>query len=346
LMMMGGHLVINGTVKDDVRFMGRSLLVTANGRIADDLVFTGYSLETQAGSLIEGNVAFSGYKALLAGAVFKDIYAAGNGFSLQGHVGGLVQVVVKDPADEPLLAGLFDLIPPRAPSPTVAWGLAVDEGARIDGSLTYTTTTEALIAPGAAVSSVTFDRLVIPEEELAARRWSWLLRHLRRLSVLTVIGLVMVGVAPAWTQEIGALARARPLGSAGWGVAAFLLMGLIFIFVEAMTISVVLALGLISFASLVQTGITLLVILSLLSLLLFLFLLVAGTAVSAIGYCGGQFILRRVRPVWAERQGLSLLVGVLVLAFLGAIPALGQLLYGAVTLVGLGAIFLWGRDNF
>jgi cytoskeletal protein CcmA (bactofilin family) len=346
LMMMGGHLVINGTVQDDVRFFGRSVLVTANGHIKDDLVFTGYSLETQVGSSVEGNLALSSYKALLAGSIVENVFAGSNGLRLQGHVGGVVRAKVNAPSDEPFLSNFADLIPPRFPSPAVAWGLVVDETAQIDGSLVYTATAEAFINPGATVNPIIFDRLVIPEEELAAQQQSWRLRLVRRLFVLSMVGLMMVTVAPAWTEELGTMARSRPLPNMGWGVVAFLLMGLVFVFAEAMILGVVVGLGLISFASLVNTGITLLVVFALLSLVLFLFLLVICIAISAVSYWGGQFVLRHVTPAWAERHALALLTGVVTLVLLGAIPVLGPTLYILVILLGLGAIFLWGRDNF
>ncbi len=59
---------------------------------------------------------------------------------------------------------------------------------------------------------------------------------------------------------------------------------------------------------------------------------------------GGKLILSRIKPEWAEHKIWPLILGVVIFAILVAIPIFGGLVNAIVILLGLGALWLYGRD--
>ncbi len=68
---------------------------------------------------------------------------------------------------------------------------------------------------------------------------------------------------------------------------------------------------------------------------------VAQIVVSALG---GKLILEKLSPSLADHKFWPLLLGVVLFALLGAIPVLGGLIQIVVGLIGLGALWMYGRD--
>ncbi len=58
---------------------------------------------------------------------------------------------------------------------------------------------------------------------------------------------------------------------------------------------------------------------------------------------GGQLLLRRLRPEWAEHRVAPLALGITLLAVLTALPFVGGLVNIIAILMGLGALWLYGR---
>jgi hypothetical protein len=59
---------------------------------------------------------------------------------------------------------------------------------------------------------------------------------------------------------------------------------------------------------------------------------------------GGKLILARINPTLAEHKVWPLVLGVVIIALLTAIPVFGWLLGMFVMFLGLGAIWIWGRE--
>jgi hypothetical protein len=55
----------------------------------------------------------------------------------------------------------------------------------------------------------------------------------------------------------------------------------------------------------------------------------------------GRRLLGRLRPEWASRRVLALVVGLILFVILTSIPVLGWLVSLATLLLGLGAFWLW-----
>jgi len=179
----------------------------------------------------------------------------------------------------------------------------------------------------------------------AKRAADWFLGHLRRLVTLLLVGLLMVWVVPSWTEKATAALQAKPLPSLGWGVvsvAAFILALLVILIV---TIIVAVVLGIITLGGLAGTtawtgGLVI-------ALLVFFFsIAVAYVTKVVVSFLSGRLILARLKPDWADGRIWPLVVGVVVFIIITAIPILGWLVNLAVVLLGLGALWLLGRDIY
>jgi hypothetical protein len=347
LLAVGQTVTVRGTVADDVRIAGQALILDSDAQVGDDVVAAGFSMEDKKGSSVGGDFIYAGYQALLAGDVAQDLTVAVGGLQLSGSVGGDVKAEVGEPGEGP--PPMFFM--PGVPSmPSVPMGLTVDEGARIGGKLDYTSASEWSIPAGVVAGAITRHRPEIEVEEKvivspAKRAAEWFLRHLRRLVTLLLVGLLIVWVVPGWTEKATGALRAKPLPSLGWGVvsvAAFILALLVLLIV---TIIVAVVLGIITLGGLAGTtawtgGLTM-------ALLVFFFS-IAVTYITkvVVSFLGGRLILARLKPDWADGRIWPLVVGVVLFVVITAIPILGWLVNLVVVLLGLGALWLLGRDIY
>ncbi|MGC9040787.1 MAG: hypothetical protein ACP5MJ_14925, partial [Roseiflexus sp.] len=74
-------------------------------------------------------------------------------------------------------------------------------------------------------------------------------------------------------------------------------------------------------------------------------LAVAYVAQIVVGFEAGRQVLLRIRPSWVERPFAPLAVGLLVLVVLTALPAVGWVIGLVSVLLGLGALWMLGRDR-
>jgi cytoskeletal protein CcmA (bactofilin family) len=350
LIAAGQTVVVKGTVADDVRIAGMALTLDSDAQVGDDVVAAGFSIEGKKGSSVDGDFFCAGYQALLAGDVAEDLTVAVGGLQLSGSVGGDVKAEVGE-AEEGPPPTFFTMMMPGAPSmPSVPVGLTVDEGAHVGGKLDYTSAREWSIPAGVVAGAITRHEPEIEvEEEIvvspAQRVANWFLRHLRRLVTLLLVGLLIVWVVPGWTKRVADALQAKPLPSLGWGVVSIAAFILALLVILIATILVAVVLGAITLGGLAGTtawtgALTM-------GLLVFFFS-IAVTYVTkvVVSFLGGRLILARLKPDWADGRIWPLVVGVVLFIIITAIPILGGLINLVVVLLGLGALWLLGRDVY
>jgi cytoskeletal protein CcmA (bactofilin family) len=350
LIAAGQTVVVRGRVTDDARIAGQALTLGDDAQVGDDVVAAGMSIEGKEGSSVGGDFIYFGYQALLAGDIAQDLTVGVGGLQLSGSVGGDVEAEVGEPEEGPSPT-FFTMMMPGAPAmPSVPMGLTVGEGAQIGGKLDYTSASEWSIPAGVVTGAINrYEPEIKVEEEVvvspAQRAANWFLRHLRRLVTLLLVGLLMVWVVPGWTKRVADALHANPLPSLGWGVvsvAAFILALLVILIV---TILVAVVLGVITLGGLAGTtawtgGLSM-------ALLVFFFsLAVTYVTKIAVSFLSGQLILARLKPDWAEGHIWPLVVGIVLFIIITAIPILGWLVSLVVVLLGLGALWLLGRDVY
>ncbi len=350
--LMGGgqEIFLNGTFADDVRLGGTVVTLGEAARIGDDLMAGGYSLESKAGSLVEGDFFLAVGQSRLAGNVAGDLWMTGGGLELLGEVAGNVQADVGAAEDAPVFSPFAFM--PNAPNiPAFNWGLTVSDQAQIGGELSYTGPVAADIPAGVVFGEVTFAQAAVatPAEETTITptqaAFNWLANLLRQLVVLLLIGVLMVWLAPRWTDKVAAYGQEKPLPSLGWGVLA------IAVFVVAIVLTIVLmgllvtAFGALTLDGLVGAVIMLGLFITFGLLLLFAFTVAYFTKI-IVAVTGGRFIFNRFNSHLADSAYWSMMLGVLLIVILTAIPWIGSLIGLLVTLLGFGALWLEGRTGW
>jgi len=349
LIAVGQSVVVNGTVEDDARIAGYAL--TVGGEVTDDLIAAGFSLENESRSNVGGDLVFVGYQALLAGDVAGNVDVAGGAVELAGTVGGNVAVDVGGAEPGAPSPAQFMFMPNVPALPTVPTGLTVNERAHIAGHLQYTANAEANI-PADAVAGETDFTQYIPEVKPeatpaapspAARAGVWFVRQLRRLITLLLIGAAMMWLVPDWTRKVATIVQTRPLPSLGWGVVAIAAFALAMLVLVIATVLLAIVFGVVTLGELAGRFAALGGI-------------VMGTATFGfsitwayvtrivISLLLGQLIFRLFKSTAAEHRWWPMLLGVLIFVIITAVPVLGWVATLGTVLLGLGAIWLWGRD--
>jgi cytoskeletal protein CcmA (bactofilin family) len=349
LIAAGQSVIVNGSVDDDARIAGFAL--TVQGDISDDVIAAGFSLEGREESSIGGDLLYVGYQALLAGDVGGDLDASGGAVRIRGIIEGDANVDVggTDPGEQ--VPPFYTFVPNLPTVPTVPSGLSVDEGAMIGGDLTYTANAEAAVPAGAVAGNVDFNRYVPAETEverrpapsLAVRTGRWFLRQFRRLVTLLLIGTLMMWVAPNWTRKIAKNVEAQPLPSLGWGVVAIAAFGVLMVLLLIATVVLTVVFGIVTLGGLAGR-----------------FAVLGGIVTSATGFSFslvwryvtsivialliGQLLFRALNSSAEQNRWWPMVLGVVILVIVTAVPVLGWLAKLGIVLLGLGAIWIWGRE--
>ena len=338
----GQSVEIGGEVDDDVRIAGQALLLSEGASVGDDLIAAAYSLQNEPESNVGGTLWYAGYQALLAGTVGEDLAGAANALTLGGEIGGDADVDVD--GEEGGAAPPAFVPVPQVPIPTVEPGLALTDSALIGGNLTYQSSTEAQIDPGARIEGdvVREERPVEEEEEEAARSplTETVLDALRSLVALVLVGLLLVWIAPGWIRHRAYTVLDRPLASLGWGLLGLVSFPILGVVVLLVTILLAFVLGLLTLGGLVA----LIIVLGLLAeaaLVLALWISTGYLAQLVVSFFAGVLLVEAIRPGRGRGRVLPLVVGLILYVVLRAIPVLGPLVGLAVVLLGLGAISHW-----
>lgn len=341
VMVMAQVLDISGRVMDDVR-VGAQAVRVAGGGVEGDVLAAGFSVEVGENTPVGGDVVCGAYQALIAGDVSGNVLAGVNGLEIRGHVGGNVTADVGEGGGPS--PALF-MPSPGIPLPSVAAGLTLADGARVDGDVTYTTMKPAIIAANARVGGRVTRQEPAPtvreprEEERVGSR-AWVLHHLRRLISLLLVGLVLFFTLPTLTRRMGEEIRSRPLPALGWGVVGFIgfLAALLIILVAAFLAAFIFSL--ITLGALARWAIVLGMLSDVVLLALFVFYssLVGPVVVS---FAPLERLDTGRRWMWL----LPLTAGVALYTVVTAVPYLGGLVRLVVLLMALGVLILLWRPE-
>jgi cytoskeletal protein CcmA (bactofilin family) len=337
LMACGQGVVINGRVGDDVRMAGMALKLGSDAEVTGDLLTAGMSLETEPGGRVNGSLVSVGYQALLAGWVGDDVISSHEGLELKGAVGGKIEAEVGADREAP---PFISFIPSPVVMPTVRPGLTVTETASIGGELVYFSKSKGRIDPGAVESDGVTWKQVEPQGQPQPTAGQRLIAQLRWLIALLIAGLLLLWLVPGWVRGLAETVRDRPLPSVGWGLVALIGIPIAMLILVAVVALIAVIMGALTLGRLVALVIGL-GLLSEGALALGFWITIGLIAHIVVGSLLGSLVLERFRPERAGGRMLALLVGLVILAILGAVPYLGGILRLLVALLGLGAVCLW-----
>lgn len=357
VMAAGQTVLVNGTVTGAVRMAGSILLVGEQASVGGDVIAAGYSLESRKGSRIGQDLVFAGNQVLLAGDVARNMQAASNAFELRGTVGGNVNADVGE-ANAGYAGPPPTLFMPESPIPvpTVKPGLTIAQSAKVEGNLKYTQSRELAFPTGVVAGKVTRTQPVTsataaPQETTGQRVLTWGLNALRASVTLILIGLFLLWLFPNFMQGWSRKLQSAVWPSLGWGVAAYIIF-----FLALLLIVVLIVLGGLLFGVLTLGGVAGTIIsvgvLSFLAILLGFVLVTSFVAKVVFGQALGRWLLARLNSPLVEHRFWPMVIGVIVTVVVIAllrfplIPGfLGSILNFVVILLGLGALWLWGRER-
>lgn len=333
LYLAGRSITCNGNVNGDVFAAGQT--VTLGGDIADGVTAAGQTV------LVTGDV---GHGARLAGSTIdvsssigRDVLAAGASINIESTAMvagdlfiGASQAVVDGQIGGDLVGGCEDLVIGGTIEGDVSVEvnrLTIQPDARIQGSLSYTSETEASIPAGTVAGTVEFTQKA--REEVQARpRGLEALAPLAFFAGLTwkiltylmalLAGIVLILVWPRAMAATSDAIRTKTGPVAGWGAIGLFVTPLAAIVICVTIIG--LPLGLITLA---------------------LWLILLYLAKLPVALVIGHLILGRSKPL--QGKGLmigSLALGLLLLSLIGLIPFIGFFVWLAIALFGIGAFLL------
>jgi cytoskeletal protein CcmA (bactofilin family) len=353
----GQTIVINGRVTGAVRMAGAVLLLEEGASIGGDLIAAGYSLESRTGSSIGQDLLYTGGQILLAGDVARHAHVSANAFELHGTVGGSVGAGVGE-ADGGYAGPPPTLFMPPSPVPVpvVKAGLTIAPSAKIEGDLSYSQSRDLDIPAGVVAGNVARREIggatgSATQETAGQRIMQWGLSTLRKMVTLILIGLFLLWLIPQFMQGWSRTLQSALWPSLGWGIATYVIFFLVLLLVIVVIIAGGLLFNVLTLGGLAGTLISV-GILSLLVLVLGFVLVTTFVAKVVFGQALGKWLLARANSPLAEHRMWPMVIGVIITVVVLALfrfpllPGfLGALLNFVVILLGLGALWLWGRER-
>lgn len=308
----GGNILINGSVSGDAAIGGGSVTVLA--AIGDDLRVGGGNIMI-AGSVGGDLVAGGGQVQLAGDGVGGDVLWAGGTLRIEAPVAGDLE-----------LAGGEVFINSAVTGNIVFKGdkLTFGSGARITGTVTYSSPKQAVIEEGAVVPAEMAYTPLAPKkaESFAALAAIFTLSLLVGIIVHFVASLIVVYFVPRYATTLLSTAFARPLAEMGRGIVVLIVMPV---------------LAFILFVTVVGIPFGLLALVGYIALLTLTWI-VAPIVLGSLVY---SWI---VRGSGYQVNWRTVALGAIVYALLGLIPFIGWIAVLCVTVLTLGSIVKvhWG----
>jgi len=346
LVAVGQSVVINGAVTHAVRVGAAAVRIGDAANIGGDLLVGGASLETQAGSVIDGDLLFGGGQALLEGNSTGDAMIATGALEIKGTIQGNVTAEVGDVSSAGAGPSMY-MGNTGISVPSVQPGLTVSDNAKIGGSFTYTQNKDIDFPSGVVSGEVTRKEPVVtpaqPEPTTAQKAMTWSFELLRTMITLILFGLLLGWLVPSFMKALMDKIQTQPASSLGWGMVAYAAFFFALFFILTIMILGAIVFGIITLGG-VSGTIFWLGFLLLFALIVGFVLVTAFLTKIVVAWQGGRWLLGRFNPALADHKIWPLVLGVIILALLVEIPFAGFLIGLTVLFVGLGTLWLWGRD--
>ena len=296
----GNMVAVTADVRHAVHAAGNTVAIS--GPVAGDAMLATGTLTMAPGATIGRDLLLATGTANVVAPVGRDVKAAVGDLTLASPVGGDVQAQVTT--------------------------LRLADGARIDGSLTYTSGNDAIIAPGASVGAGVQHLLpqaqTQPTQPIVAPGWS-VVDWLKGLVGLAVIGLLFTLLVPRFSANTLAVARTRYWASLGIGFALF--VGVPLLAVMVFVLGIIIGGWMLGLALLAMYAIACAV----------------GYAFAAM-FTGNLAVQLLRQP--PQHLAWNLVEGLAVLGLIGLIPVVGGIVVFLACIFGLGAFTLTTVDFY
>lgn len=330
----GEVVTVSGTVNGDVYAFGEKVVV--DGEVNGDVIAAGGTLEipgrvsgdarVAGGQItidgqIEGSLTAGGGNIIIDddATIGKSIVVGAGSLKVDGSVGRGAMIGAGDATLNSRIGG----------SVTAGVGtISVGEGAEINRDFNYWSESDATIASTAVISGATTkhappvkDRDTRPEGIAKAISGFWLVWSIASLIAGVIIGLVLIKIAPNFTNDVLVKYQKRPWASLGIGLLTVILAPILFILLLVTVIGI-------SFA--------LILLLSLVLLWIFIKVFVA--------LCIGRYIQDKMKL--ARSDLMALIVGLVIWAVVSHIPVVGGIFVFVASLVTIGVVLMTKKEYF
>ncbi|MCI0714000.1 MAG: polymer-forming cytoskeletal protein [Chloroflexi bacterium] len=368
-----GQLIVEGTVEDDMHFAGGNFQVTKDAAFPEpriDIAALAISVSLEEGVTLPGDLLMLGYQGIVDGDVGSNIDFQGQTLRINGNVAGNVDAIVGDRRQETPLR-TFPL--PFSISLTNP-GFFIGETSVINGNLTYEAPQQVVLGRNTVRGRVNYTRSlqqvditrVEQSETFFTILRSYVVGVLQDALSLMIVGLFMLQFLPMLMIEPGKRVQRTTPTAFSWGFMLFILNFPIGFALLIFSVVLVILVTVVTLGSLTVPASLFFLVVNVVLIGGFWFLLLfVGPAITS--FVVGVNLVRVGHRWYAERnrdpdepvvylpivtgkyRWLALAVGVaffslLVNAPLPASNFIQIILWGAFAFVGLGAVFMYGRD--
>jgi cytoskeletal protein CcmA (bactofilin family) len=369
----GGHLIIEGTVEDDIHFAGGNLQVTKDAVFPEpriDIAALAISVSIDEGVTLPGDLLMIGYQAILNGDVGRNIDFQGQTLRINGNVAGNVDAIVGDRRQETPLRTFPLPFSINLTNP----GFFIGETSVIEGNLTYEAPQQVILGRNTVHGRIDYTQSLQQVDITRVEQSDTFFTIMRNYIVgvlqdavsLMVVGLFMLQFLPMLMIEPGKRVQRTTPTAFSWGFMLFILNFPIGFALLVFTLLIVIIITVVTLGSLTVPASLFFLVVNVVLIGGFWFLLLfVGPAITS--FVVGVNLVRLGHRWYAERnrgpdepvvylpivtgryRWLALAVGVaffslLVNAPLPASNFIQIILWGAFAFVGLGAVFMYGRD--
>ncbi|NLX10788.1 MAG: hypothetical protein GXY36_14110 [Chloroflexi bacterium] len=350
----GGRLRVEGTVGDDVHFVGVSATISDRANFTHnrvDLFSVAVNTEIAQDAALPGDLLVYGYQARVNGTVGGDVDFGGEALIINGVVNGRVDAAVGDVRRSTDIPGLpiYDV---SFSNP----GLRVGPEAYIGGDLKYESASRTQIPFGVVQGQIDFEQVLsqpditqAEQAEVIARILvNYIKESLRDAITLLLVGGMALWLLPNFIRQPAQHVQRRTVPTIGWGLIAFMLSFPAAVLLLAFSLLILLILFLLKLNELtVITAVGLLVInLVTIGGFWFLLLFLGRVVISfVIGQVIYRYVLRQTDTGRLRYWLVMLAIGAAVYALItnAPIPALGLTVELITALAGIGAVVMYAR---
>lgn len=345
--LVGGELDLFGTVGKDVHFVGVVLRLEETARFEHERggVLSGNLSNTiTPGAVVPGTVTNLGYQLVINGEV-GGVTFWGSALNIDGSVNGDVTATVGSADSDGSSSQIETLLLPFPFTVTlVDPGFVLGEDGFIRGTLDYSGTTRGIEdgQVGEVIfRSTTIEPIVIgaPVEESARSLQIYAGNILSEFATLGLIGGFFLIIAPGPMQAPLRSLQTRPLSTLGVGLLSFILSFPIVLIIALFSLFIVFVLSLLPLDSFVLFGGVVLGLANIGGASIFYFTAIYVARIIFAFALGRLIVHLLLNDDGSLRfQLISLLLGIFIVAFIGAIPVIGPGFNALALFLGLGAI--------
>jgi hypothetical protein len=347
LFISGQNILINGKVNSSVFIGGASADIGPSANIMRNVFIGGFSVSTAQGSRIGRDLLIGAYQAIVKGDIAKDLKIGAGAVEVTGKIGGDLIAEIGDSNQEgnsffPLWGRAMGLPDPIQP------GLRIGNEAKINGKISY-------VAPGDQLENIKAQPLggityKTPEPDKDAKApaakaspvtavLSWIFDRIRLLITLLLFGGLVVWLTPNYLDKATEKVRSTPF-PAVWKGFLTILVG--YVVLGAAFLVLIILVVVVNMATLKDLSTTLLGLggsgLG----------VIASTFGAIVGYISkiiiaflvGDLIIKKYFTRYESKKIWAMILGIFIYVLIRSIPLLGWLVGVAVTLAGMGALWL------